>query len=142
MSDRKLKFKDSSNNKASDNSSKSLFRAYGGGDGMTAYERHMYYIKNYVLFYGKGDEFNKHRTAAGSLQKTDYDVIRENYKFLGPDEEDEKLIIDVAKAGDDEEPQKKRLAWEKRLVAKYYSKLFREYCLADLSRYKEGKVRT
>lgn len=28
----------------------------------------------------------------------------------------------------------------KRLAKKYYEKLFREYCIADLSRYKENKV--
>ncbi len=30
--------------------------------------------------------------------------------------------------------------WEKRLAKKYYDKLFKEYCLADMTRYKEGKV--
>lgn len=29
---------------------------------------------------------------------------------------------------------------EKRLAKKYYDKLFKEYCIADLSRYKENKV--
>jgi Folate-sensitive fragile site protein Fra10Ac1 len=28
----------------------------------------------------------------------------------------------------------------KRLAKKYYEKLFKEYCIADLSRYKENKV--
>ena len=31
-------------------------------------------------------------------------------------------------------------SWEKRLARRYYSKLYREYALADLSRYKEGAV--
>lgn len=30
---------------------------------------------------------------------------------------------------------------EKELAKKYYDKLFKEYCIADLSRYKENKVR-
>lgn len=30
---------------------------------------------------------------------------------------------------------------EKELARKYYDKLFKEYCIADLSRYKENKVR-
>ena len=30
--------------------------------------------------------------------------------------------------------------YAKRLAKKYYDKLFKEYCLADLSRYREGKV--
>ncbi|XP_023387202.1 protein FRA10AC1 isoform X2 [Pteropus vampyrus] len=53
--------------------------------------------------------------------KTDMDVIRENHRFLW-NEEDE---MDMN--------------WEKRLAKKYYDKLFKEYCIADLSRYKENK---
>ena len=30
--------------------------------------------------------------------------------------------------------------WEVKLAKRYYDKLFKEYCLADLSRYKEGKI--
>lgn len=58
-----------------------------------------------------------------SKDKTDFDVIRENHKFLW-DENDEKNLD----------------TWEKRLAKKYYDKLYREYCIADLSRYKENKV--
>lgn len=29
---------------------------------------------------------------------------------------------------------------EKELAKKYYDKLFKEYCIADLSKYKENKV--
>ena len=29
---------------------------------------------------------------------------------------------------------------EKRMAKKYYDKLFKEYCITDLSRYKENKV--
>lgn len=31
-------------------------------------------------------------------------------------------------------------SWETRLAKRYYAKLFKEYCIADLSRYKEGKI--
>lgn len=31
------------------------------------------------------------------------------------------------------------MTWEKELAKKYYDKLFKEYCIADLSRYKENK---
>jgi hypothetical protein len=31
--------------------------------------------------------------------------------------------------------------WEKDLAKAYYDRLFKEYALCDLSRYKEGKVR-
>jgi protein FRA10AC1 len=31
-------------------------------------------------------------------------------------------------------------SWEKKIAKKYYDKLFKEYCLGDFSRYKEGKI--
>ncbi|TNN50290.1 Protein FRA10AC1 [Liparis tanakae] len=55
--------------------------------------------------------------------KTDSDVLRENHRFLWRDEDEEDMT------------------WEKELAKKYYDKLFKEYCIADLSRYKENKVR-
>lgn len=49
------------------------------------------------------------------------DVVREHHQFLwSPDDEPD--------------------TWEKRLAKKYYDKLFREYCICDLSRYTENKV--
>jgi protein FRA10AC1 len=33
-------------------------------------------------------------------------------------------------------------SWEQRLVKRYYDKLFKEYCIADMSRYKTGKVKS
>jgi len=53
--------------------------------------------------------------------KTDADVIKDNHQF-------------VWEEGEDSE------SWDKRLAKKYYDKLFKEYCLADLSRYKENKI--
>jgi protein FRA10AC1 len=31
--------------------------------------------------------------------------------------------------------------WEKRLAKRYYDKLFKEYCICDLTYYKENKVK-
>lgn len=56
-----------------------------------------------------------------SRDKTDQDVIKDNHKFLWDTEV---------------EPE----SWEERLAKKYYDKLFKEYCICDLSRYKENKV--
>jgi len=53
---------------------------------------------------------------------TDEDINRENYRFVRTEADD---------AAD---------TYEARLAQKYYSKLFREYCLADMSFYKEGKM--
>ncbi|XP_046371547.1 protein FRA10AC1 homolog [Haliotis rufescens] len=85
---------------------------------MDAYARHRKYINDYLLYYGGSQKDFKRDT---SRDRTDLDVIRENHRFLW-DEEDE----------DD--------SWEKNLAKKYYDKLFKEYCIADLSRYKENKI--
>ncbi|OXB54502.1 hypothetical protein ASZ78_005303 [Callipepla squamata] len=53
--------------------------------------------------------------------KTDLDVIRENHRFLWREDDEADMN------------------WEKRLAKKYYDKLFKEYCIADLSKYKENK---
>ncbi|XP_057362091.1 protein FRA10AC1 isoform X5 [Manis pentadactyla] len=85
---------------------------------MDAYQRHTKFINDYILYYGgKKEDFRR----LGENDKTDMDVIRENHRFLW-NEEDE---MDMN--------------WEKRLAKKYYDKLFKEYCIADLSRYKENK---
>nr|GMD65299.1 protein FRA10AC1 [Ipomoea batatas] len=31
-------------------------------------------------------------------------------------------------------------SWEQRLVKRYYDKLFKEYCIADMTHYKSGKI--
>ncbi|XP_074152008.1 protein FRA10AC1 isoform X2 [Sminthopsis crassicaudata] len=85
---------------------------------MNAYERHKKLVNDYILYYGgKKEDFRR----SGENDKTDLDVIRENHRFLW-NEEDE---VDMT--------------WEKRLAKKYYDKLFKEYCIADLSRYKDNK---
>ncbi|XP_073684839.1 protein FRA10AC1 isoform X1 [Garra rufa] len=85
---------------------------------MNAFERHKKFVSDYVLYYGgKIDEFRR----SSSKDKTDLDVVRENHRFLWRDEDEEDMT------------------WEKELAKKYYDKLFKEYCIADLSRYKENK---
>ncbi|XP_077933477.1 protein FRA10AC1 homolog isoform X3 [Halichoerus grypus] len=85
---------------------------------MDAYQRHTKFVNDYILYYGgKKEDFRR----LGENDKTDMDVIRENHRFLW-NEEDE---MDMN--------------WEKKLAKKYYDKLFKEYCIADLSRYKENK---
>lgn len=85
---------------------------------MTAYERHVKYINDYVLYYGRG------RAPAPPLQpaRNDYDVIEEEHRFIW-DERDQAVMT-----------------WEKELSRSYYDKLFKEYSVADLSRYREGKI--
>ncbi|KAL0880142.1 hypothetical protein ABMA27_002617 [Loxostege sticticalis] len=85
---------------------------------LNPYELHKYLVNVYCLT-GKGSTSLLKRDS--SRDRTDLDVIRENHKFLW--EED-----DVADS------------WEKQLAKKYYDKLFKEYCICDLTRYKENKV--
>ncbi|NXF99388.1 F10C1 protein, partial [Sakesphorus luctuosus] len=85
---------------------------------MNAYERHKKFVHDYILYYGgKREDFQR----SGANDKTDLDVIRENHRFLWREEDEADMN------------------WEKRLAKKYYDKLFKEYCIADLSRYKENK---
>ncbi|XP_064603089.1 protein FRA10AC1 homolog [Liolophura sinensis] len=86
---------------------------------LDAFSRHKQFVNNYLLYYG-GSREDFRRDSSGD--KTDFDVIRENHRFLWNEEEDSED------------------SWEKRLAKKYYDKLFKEYCIADLSRYKENKV--
>jgi hypothetical protein len=54
--------------------------------------------------------------------KNDQDIIREHHRFVWDEDEDN---ADT---------------WEKQLSKRYYDKLFKEYCICDLSLYKSGKV--
>ncbi|XP_073934847.1 protein FRA10AC1 homolog isoform X2 [Castor canadensis] len=85
---------------------------------MDAYQRHTKFVNDYILYYGgKKEDFRR----LGENDKTDLDVIRENHRFLWNEEDETDMT------------------WEKRLAKKYYDKLFKEYCIADLSRFKENK---
>ncbi|KAF0025438.1 hypothetical protein F2P81_022319 [Scophthalmus maximus] len=85
---------------------------------LNAFERHKKFVGDYILYYG-GKMADFKRTVG--KDKTDLDVLRENHRFLWRDEDEEDMT------------------WEKELARKYYDKLFKEYCIADLSRYKENK---
>ncbi|RDX86061.1 Protein FRA10AC1-like protein [Mucuna pruriens] len=85
--------------------------------GLNAYDRHKKFINDYVNFYGKERPSNFKLPI-----KTDQDTLREGYRFIRSEE-------------DDLDP-----SWEQRLVKRYYDKLFKEYCLADMSQYKSGKI--
>ncbi|XP_048407244.2 protein FRA10AC1 [Stegostoma tigrinum] len=85
---------------------------------MDAYARHKKYINDYLLYYGGSKEDLKRSTVN---DKTDLDVIKENHRFLWREDDEADMT------------------WEKMLAKKYYDKLFKEYCIADLSRYKCSK---
>ncbi|KAK1166433.1 protein FRA10AC1-like isoform X1 [Acipenser oxyrinchus oxyrinchus] len=82
------------------------------------YDRHKKFVSDYILFYGGKEEDFKRFV---EKDKTDVDVIKENHRFLWREEDEDDMT------------------WEQNLAKKYYDKLFKEYCIADLSRYKENK---
>ncbi|XP_062988957.1 protein FRA10AC1 [Elgaria multicarinata webbii] len=85
---------------------------------MDAFARHKKFVNDYILYYGgKKEDFKR----SGENDKSDLDIVRENHRFLWSEEDE----VDMN--------------WEKRLSKKYYDKLFKEYCIADLSKYKENK---
>ncbi|XVF79625.1 hypothetical protein PTKIN_Ptkin15bG0004300 [Pterospermum kingtungense] len=86
--------------------------------GLNAFDRHKKFLNDYVGFYGK----EKNSTDVKLPVKTDHDTLREGYRFIRSEE-------------DDMNP-----SWEQRLVKRYYDKLFKEYCIADMSHYKSGKI--
>lgn len=79
-------------------------------------ERHDYILNHFIL--------NKNYLAQQRKHKRDIDVIRDHHRFLWDDNNDAEIED----------------SWEGRLAKRYYDKLFKEYCIADLSRYKENKV--
>ncbi|XP_071690071.1 uncharacterized protein [Rutidosis leptorrhynchoides] len=85
--------------------------------GLNAYDRHKKFLKDYASFYE--DERQKQEKLP---IKTDQDTLREGYRFIRSEEDD----MDTS--------------WEQRLVKRYYDKLFKEYCIADMSHYKTGKI--
>ncbi|XP_047942238.1 protein FRA10AC1 isoform X2 [Salvia hispanica] len=85
--------------------------------GLNAFDRHKKFLNDYVAYYGK------EKSAREILPvKTDQDTIREGYRFIMTEEDD------------------MNHSWEHKLVKRYYDKLFKEYCIADMSHYKTGKI--
>ncbi|CAB5387946.1 unnamed protein product [Rhizophagus irregularis] len=76
-----------------------------------AYARHKKFMKDYVNFYGR--ERGVGQTSTSIETKTEFDILKENHKFLRTEDEEEE-----------------ELSWEQRVAKKYYDKLFKEYyCL-------------
>ena len=89
---------------------------------MDAYSRHKKYINDYVLTLGEKRVQQYLADCQPQVGKTDHDVLRENHQFVRDPQHD-----DLSK-------------WEVRMAVKYYSKLFKEYCIADMSRYKTSQI--
>lgn len=79
---------------------------------LNPYELHKFLINEYIL---TKPGTTRYLARDKSRDKHDIDVIKENHKFLW-------------------DPDKEPESWEERLAKKYYDKLFKEYCICDLSR--------
>jgi protein FRA10AC1 len=87
---------------------------------LNPYQLHTHLINEYILTKpGSTKQLERDQ----SKDKHDIDVIRENHRFLW---EDQASTAEVT--------------WEQQLAKKYYDKLFKEYTICDLIRYKENKV--
>ncbi|KAK4883562.1 hypothetical protein RN001_006881 [Aquatica leii] len=84
---------------------------------MNPYDIHKSIVNEYIL---KGPGCTKLLQRNSSNDRTDFDVLHENHQFLW----------------DETSPD----SWEAQFAKKYYDKLFKEYCIGDLSRYKENKI--
>ncbi|KAG9306631.1 hypothetical protein G9A89_004178 [Geosiphon pyriformis] len=100
---------------------KSVFR--DNLKGLNAFARHQKFINDYVLFYGRQNLAEIKNSQLSSAEKTELDILKENHQFLRSTTEIEE-----------------DLTWEQRIAKKYYNKLFKEYCIAELKYYKEGKI--
>uniref|UniRef100_A0A1Y1KC86 Protein FRA10AC1 homolog n=1 Tax=Photinus pyralis TaxID=7054 RepID=A0A1Y1KC86_PHOPY len=85
---------------------------------MNPYDLHKTLVNEYILKRPGDTKLLRRDTAR---DRTDLDVIRENHKFLW----DDTTTPDT---------------WEEQFAKKYHDKLFKEYCIGDLSRYKENKI--
>lgn len=57
--------------------------------------------------------------------KTDLDILKQNHRFLWDS---------------DDESDESKLSWGDRIAKKYYDRLYKEYCICDLSRYEANKI--
>lgn len=84
---------------------------------LNAYDRHKQLVNTYQLYF-PGSTSGIQRDNRND--KRDIDVIKDHHRFLWSESEAEE-------------------SWEVQLAKRYYDKLFKEYCIIDLSRYKENQ---
>ncbi|KAJ3111458.1 hypothetical protein HDU96_005691 [Phlyctochytrium bullatum] len=90
---------------------------------MNSYQKHKRFMNDYMLFYGGDKARQAIKEAKERRGKTEAEILKENHRFLRDDEDEDEEV-----------------SWEQRLAKKYYDQLFKEYCLANMERYKEGKI--
>ncbi|KAJ1553600.1 hypothetical protein HK405_007455 [Cladochytrium tenue] len=111
---------------SSSSSSRDVFRQTLAG--LDAFDRHRRLVGDY-LRYGGDSARDALRAAtappqAGAGARSEVAILKEHHRFLRDDDDE-----DAAEA-----------TWEQRVARRYYDKLFKEFCLANLERYREGKI--
>lgn len=87
------------------------------GDFANAYERH----KQFIALYGARTSSSGGPAPAPGV--SEYDIARAHSRFIWHDEADASTLV-----------------WEERVAKKYWERLFKEYAVADLSRFEHGQV--
>jgi protein FRA10AC1 len=84
----------------------------------------VHFVNTYILNYVGAGELDAAQQQQQQLAayKTDRDIVRGEHRFLWEPRDEEGLT------------------WERRLAKRYYDKLFKEYAIADLSRYKDNQI--
>jgi len=130
--------------------------------GLDAYSRHKKFINDYVISLGEKRVERYLADRQPEVGKTDYDILQENHKFIRETETDDMSNWEVPLPPLPPHPsptshphyilprRSKSSAcescficpggWQVRMAVKYYSKLFKEYCIADMSRYKTAQI--
>jgi len=86
------------------------------------------------------------RVISTSTTKSDADILREQYRCVAfargrsPPPTSNLWCRRFIRTEEDDRADNPREAWEKRLARRYDEKLYREYCIADFTRYREGQV--
>merc|ERR1719348_1190415 len=101
----------------SEQSKEEFRRTVGRMNSLNAYDRHKQLVNTYQLYYPGATGLNQRDVRN---DKRDIDIIKDHHRFLWRESEEENT-------------------WEVQLAKRYYDKLFKEYVIIDLSRYKENK---
>ncbi|KAN0033504.1 hypothetical protein ACTA71_007191 [Dictyostelium dimigraforme] len=89
---------------------------------LNAVERHKKLIESY---FNQKNKEKKNTEDQYRNFKTDYQILKENHQFLRDENENENID---------------QLTWEEKLAKTYYDRLYKEYAIIDLSRYKSGQI--
>jgi protein FRA10AC1 len=109
-----------------------------------AWQRHQHYLRTFSRAHRGSDT---PQLASTKPSTSDADVVRQHHRFLWDEEQagSSSGTADTAGGGTTDSragsvPGSDGLTWEQRLAKRYWQRLFKEYVIADLSRYREGGI--